>query len=144
MNELIQILSPFAVQTPAATSYPEKGYHIDAAIIPERMTDAAAKLREASFALESITGVDWPEAGQCELVYDFYHWGMKIRAALRIRVTRDNGEVQSISSIYKGAAWHEREAHDFFGIRFSGLDDHTPLLLAEDADYHPLRKDYGK
>jgi NADH-quinone oxidoreductase subunit C len=44
--------------------------------------------------------------------------------------------------IYPGAEWHEREAQDFFGFIFIGHPDPTPLLLPEDADFHPLRKDF--
>jgi len=50
-------------------------------------------------------------------------------------------EVPSISSIFSGAEWHEREAFDFYGIRFTGHPDLVPLLLPEDVDYHPLMKE---
>jgi NADH-quinone oxidoreductase subunit C len=50
----------------------------------------------------------------------------------------------SICDIFRGAGWLEREVHDFFGISFSGNTDMRPLLLPEDADYHPLRKTFGK
>jgi NADH-quinone oxidoreductase subunit C len=49
----------------------------------------------------------------------------------------------TLSAIYPGADWHERETHDFFGVIFSGHPDLTPLLLPEDADFHPLRKDFA-
>jgi NADH-quinone oxidoreductase subunit C len=61
---------------------------------------------------------------------------------IRTRIRRDNPEIPTISPVFPGANWHERETHDFFGIRFSGHPDLTPLLLPEDADYHPLRKDF--
>jgi NADH-quinone oxidoreductase subunit C len=44
--------------------------------------------------------------------------------------------------VFPGANWHERETHDFFGIVFLGHPDLSPLLLPEDADFHPLRKDF--
>jgi len=50
--------------------------------------------------------------------------------------------VPTISAVFPGANWHERETHDFFGIRFAGHPNLIPLLLPEDADYHPLRKDF--
>jgi len=49
----------------------------------------------------------------------------------------------TISSVHPGANWHERETHDFFGVQFTGHPDMSPLLLPEDADFHPLRKDFG-
>jgi len=61
---------------------------------------------------------------------------------IRSRLERDKPEVPTISHIYQGANWHERETHDFFGIKFIGHPDLSPLLLPEDADFHPLRKDF--
>lgn len=65
------------------------------------------------------------------------------RVALRVRVPRSRPEVPTIQHLYPVAHWHERETHDFFGIRFAGHGYLIPLLLPEDADYHPLRKDFG-
>ena len=48
----------------------------------------------------------------------------------------------TISPVFPGANWHERETHDFFGIVFRGHPNLEPLLLPEDATYHPLRKDF--
>jgi NADH-quinone oxidoreductase subunit C len=62
--------------------------------------------------------------------------------AFRTRVPREDPEVPTISSVFPGANWHERETHDFFGIRFAGHANLTPFLLPEDATYHPLRKDF--
>ena len=61
----------------------------------------------------------------------------------RTRVPRDRPQLPTISTVFPGANWHERETHDFFGIRFEGHPDLSPLLLPEDATYHPLRKDFA-
>ena len=61
---------------------------------------------------------------------------------IRSRIDRNNPEIPTISHIYQGANWHERETHDFFGIIFSGHPNLEPLLLPEDADFHPLLKDF--
>ncbi|MEK6795163.1 MAG: NADH-quinone oxidoreductase subunit C [Spirochaetota bacterium] len=143
MNDIVSLLTPLSVHTPRFVTYTEKGWHLDALIVTERIIDATRVLADAGYTLETITGVDWPEQGNIELVYDLFHSDRRERAVLRVRIGRDGAEAKSISSLFSGAAWHEREAHDFFGVRFEGLADHTPLLLAEDADYHPLRKDYG-
>jgi len=58
-------------------------------------------------------------------------------------VPRDQAELPTLSGVFPGANWHERETHDFFGIRFTGHPDLTPFLLPEDATFHPLRKDYA-
>lgn len=86
-----------------------------------------------------------PEGSQVddlEVVYDFNHYETLCRVTVRTRVPRDNPEVPTISDIYPGANWHERETHDFFGIKFVGHPYLVPLLLPEDADFHPLLKDF--
>lgn len=120
-----------------------RGYHLDATVAAERVADAAAELQREGFAIDTITGVDWLAAGSMEVVYDFFYPTSALRAVIRTRVSRDNPELPSISSIFPGANWHERETHDFFGIRFIGHPNLTPFLLPEDATYHPLRKDYA-
>jgi len=78
-----------------------------------------------------------------EVVYDYNRTdGELCRVVIRCRLDRDEPEISTISGIIPGADWHERETHDFFGIVFTGHPDLSPLLLPEDADFHPLRKDF--
>ena len=100
-------------------------------------------LDEEGLSLDTITGVDWLAQGQMEVVYDYFHPAKALRVVVRTRVPRDNPELPTIVSVFPGANWHEREAHDFFGIRFRGHPNLTPFLLPEDATYHPLRKDFA-
>lgn len=80
---------------------------------------------------------------QVEVVYDYNYTGEELcRVVVRCRLTRNNPEIPTISKLIPGANWHERETHDFFGIKFSGHPDLSPLLLPEDADFHPLLKDF--
>ncbi len=83
-----------------------------------------------------------PAVDDLEVVYDFNHYESLCRVVIRARVPRNQPEVPTISQIYPGANWHERETHDFFGITFVGHPYLEPLLLPEDADYHPLLKDF--
>lgn len=123
--------------------YAEKGYHLDASVPPDQVVAAAEELDRGGFAIDTITGVDWIADGQMEIVYDFFHPTQGLRAVVRARVPRDKPEIPTISRVFPGADWHERETHDFFGIRFIGHPDLTPFLLPEDATYHPLRKDFA-
>lgn len=59
---------------------------------------------------------------------------------LETRIDRDTAEVATLSLVYAGAGWAEREIHDLFGVHFRGGDD-TPLLLEDRYSGHPLRKD---
>lgn len=80
---------------------------------------------------------------EIEVVYDFNRFESRHRVVLRVRTPRSQPQVPTILNIYPIAHWHEREAHDFFGVVFTGHGYLVPLLLPEDADFHPLLKDYG-
>lgn len=123
--------------------YTVHGYHLDAQVDPSQLTDAVTILDQAKFFIETITGVDWIKEGQFEVIYDFSRYDFDVcRVVIRTRVPREAPFVPTITGIYAGANWHERETHDFFGIKFEGHPHLVPLLLPEDADFHPLRKDF--
>ena len=129
-------------QGPRETDYNAKGYHLDVDLPPEKIPAAAEILSNEGFFIESIAGVDWIDDQQLESVYDFNHFDELCRVVLRTRTDRNNPEIPTISHIYQGANWHERETHDFFGIKYIGHPCLEPLLLPEDADFHPLLKDF--
>ncbi len=123
--------------------YSVHGYHLDAQISPAQLITAVTILDEAEFFIESITGVDWIKDNQLEVVYDFSRYDFDLcRVVIRTRIDRKSPVVPTITEIYPGANWHERETHDFFGIKFAGHPHLIPLLLPEDADFHPLLKDF--
>ncbi len=123
--------------------YAAKGYHCEVTVSPDQVVGVAEILDKEGLSLDTITGVDWLAEGQMEVVYDYFHPAKALRAVVRTRIPRDNPEIASIHKVFPGANWHERETHDFFGIRFLGHPNLTPFLLPEDADFHPLRKDYA-
>ncbi|MBI5643401.1 MAG: NADH-quinone oxidoreductase subunit C [Deltaproteobacteria bacterium] len=92
--------------------------------------------------LADISGVDYYGAApRFEVVYHFYSIPKKHR--IRIKVKAGEGEtVPSITSIWPGADWPEREAYDMFGIVFEGHPDLKRIYLANDWEGFPLRKDY--
>ncbi len=123
--------------------YAVHGYHLDAQVSPDQLLEAVTILDKAEFFIESITGVDWIKEDQLEVIYDFSRYDFELcRVVIRTRVARKSPEVASITGIYAGANWHERETHEFFGINFTGHPHLVPLLLPEDADFHPLLKDF--
>lgn len=119
-----------------------KGYHLDVTVGADQVVAAAQLADRAGFGLDAITGVDWLAQNEMEVVYDYFHPTAPLRLVVRTRLPRANPEVPTILGVFPGANWHERETHDFFGIRFAGHPNLKPFLLPEDADFHPLRKDY--
>lgn len=146
---LLDRMNPEPTTTPlpsaisfTAVDYAAKGYHLEATVAPDQVVAAAQQLDREGYSLDTITGVDWLAQAQMEVVYDYFHPTKPLRAVVRTRIPRDNPELPTISKVFPGANWHERETHDFFGIRFLGHPDLSPFLLPEDATYHPLRKDF--
>ena len=91
--------------------------------------------------LRCLSGVDHMEGG-LEVVYHLYSYTHKHNVTVKTRLPQDDPRVPSVTSIWKGADWHEREAAEMFGIFFEGHPNLVPLLLPEDmTDHHPLRKD---
>ncbi len=110
---------------------------------PDDLRAAGELLNDQHFMLESITGVDWPETERFEVLYDFIHYAVpRYRVLLRCSVPRNEAVLPSLCTLFPAADWHEREVFDFFGIRFAGHPNLIRILLPEDADFHPLRKDY--
>ncbi len=123
--------------------YKAHGYHLDAQLDPVQLLEAVEILDKADFFIETITGVDWIKEDQLEVIYDFSRYDFDLcRVVIRTRIPRSTPVVPTITGIYAGANWHERETHDFFGIKFEGHPHLIPLLLPEDADFHPLLKDF--
>jgi len=76
------------------------------------------------------------------VVYHLYSYTHKHNVTIKARLPQDDPRVPSVTSIWSGANWHEREAAEMFGIFFEGHPNLVPLLLPEDmTDHHPLRKD---
>lgn len=93
--------------------------------------------------LSCLTALDnGPEAGTMEVVYNLYSIPFDTHLMLRVVIPRDKPEVPSVTPVYRTANWHEREAYDLFGIRFTGHPDLRRILLPADWEGHPLRKDY--
>jgi len=123
--------------------YSSRGFHLDVQISADQLVQAAQILFELDYFIESITGVDWIKEDQLEAVYDFSRYDFDLcRVVIRVRIPRVDPHLPSITPVYTGANWHERETHDFFGIIFDGHPHLIPLLLPEDADFHPLLKDF--
>jgi NADH-quinone oxidoreductase subunit C len=82
-------------------------------------------------------------AERFEVVVNLLSLSLAVRVRVRVQVPDTDAEVDSLFDVYPGTEAMEREAYDLFGIVFVGHPDMTRILLPEDWEGHPLRKDYG-
>jgi NADH-quinone oxidoreductase subunit C len=120
-----------------------------ACVDPERVVEVARLLRDDS-ALEfemltDVTAVDYlGQEPRFEMVYHFYSVAGNRRLRIKARVPEEPAEIDSLVDVYASANWMEREVWDLYGIRFKGHPDLRRILLYEEFEGHPLRKDYPK
>jgi NADH-quinone oxidoreductase subunit C len=111
----------------------------------EQIVPACIALRdEFGFDMLAVeTAVDdWPQEPRFQLVYKLYSFGKNVFIGLRAPLGGNDPHVPSLVEVYPNANWHEREMWDMFGIHFDGHPDPRRILMPEDWQGHPLRKDY--
>jgi NADH-quinone oxidoreductase subunit C len=84
----------------------------------------------------------FPLEPRFELNYHLLSLEYRKRIRLKVRIPGDDPQVQSVTPIWPAANWHEREAFDLMGVRFEGHPDLTRILMPDDWEGYPLRKDY--
>lgn len=94
--------------------------------------------------LMDLCGVDYTGMNKdyFEVVYNLYSISQRHMIRLRARVPAEDCRIDSVTSIWQGTNWHERECYDLLGIVFEGHPDLRRILLPDDWVGHPLRKDY--
>ena len=93
--------------------------------------------------LSTVTGVDrFPAEPRFEVVYHLQNLSTKARLRMKARLPGENPEVESACPVFRAANWYEREVFDFFGIRFLNHPDLKRIMLPEDFEGYPLRKDF--
>ena len=92
-------------------------------------------------SLQCHTGMDVGE-NILEARYNLHSMTHDHKIEIRIAVSRDKANIPSIEQIWRIGDWFERETYDMFGIFFDGHRDHRRMLLPEDWEGYPLRKDY--
>lgn len=92
--------------------------------------------------LECITGVDYPDEKRITVVYHVYSYAKKHRVVLKAFLDREDPVMPTLVNVWSTANWQERECFDLLGVRFQGHPDLRRLLMPEDWEGHPLRKDF--
>jgi len=110
----------------------------------EDLVAFAAAAREAGLTtfidLCAVDHLSRPE-GRFEVVVNLLSMRLPLRLRIHVAVPEEDPQVPSLSGVFAGANFFEREAYDLFGIRFAGHPDLTRILLPDEWEGHPLRKD---
>ncbi len=117
-------------------------------IAPEDLLEIASVLRddpELRFNyFGDVTAVHWPgEARELEVVYHLRSIPANRRIRVKTRIAADES-LESMTQVWPGADWPEREVYDLMGVNFVNHPDLRRILMEEDYQYHPLRKDFPR
>jgi NADH-quinone oxidoreductase subunit C len=114
-------------------------------IAPDRMKDVAFFLRDDPSMqfdyMMCLSGVDYND-GRLGIVYHLFSMVHRHKIVLKAFCTKENPHVRSVSSVWGTANWHEREVFDMYGVTIDEHPDLRRLLMPDDWEGHPLRKDY--
>jgi NADH-quinone oxidoreductase subunit D len=119
-------------------SYTEKGYHLSISAIKGNLLPVVHFFDEHLFYLEDICCVDYVE--YLELVYFFNNYQSLCRMKVTLQIEPEHPQAPTISHIYDGAFWYEREIHEFFGVVFENHPNMAYLFLHDGIEFYPLRK----
>lgn len=158
-SDMPDVLAPLPTHPPhqEETARPEgKGKHAaskpdflttsDTVVLADHIAEVAVYMRDAIgyTYLSDIAVVDYLDDGIFELVYRFYTLDGGAPLVLKVRVPRMHPRVPSITHIFPGANFHEREGYDLFGINFVGHPYLRRIYMWDEFMGHPMRKDFQK
>jgi NADH:ubiquinone oxidoreductase subunit C len=89
-----------------------------------------------------LTCIDWPQTKHLMMVYHFTSTTFRHTVVIKVKLDRNNAEIETVSDIWRTAEFHEREVYDLFGVRFLHHPDLRRLILTDDFEGHPLKKDF--
>src|SRR3989337_2112519 len=93
--------------------------------------------------LSCITGIDnGPQLATMEVVYNLFSIPFNQHLMVKVKLSREKPEIDSVNHLWKTANWHEREIFDMYGIHFNNHPDLRRILMPADWEGYPLRKDY--
>jgi NADH-quinone oxidoreductase subunit C len=112
-------------------------------VAPESIVEACTLAKQAGYNFfEDLTAVDWyPSEPRFQLSYSLLSHGLKQRIRIVARVSGGQ-PIESITSVWPSANFYEREVFDLFGVTFTGHPRLTRIMMPDNWEGHPLRKDY--
>jgi NADH-quinone oxidoreductase subunit C len=110
----------------------------------ENITAAAKAVQQAGYEfLEDVTAVDWyPSEPRFQITYHILSMSLKQRIRLIVRLDSDSAAIDSITPVWPSANFYEREVFDLFGVHFGGHPNLRRIMMPDDWQGNPLRKDY--
>jgi NADH-quinone oxidoreductase subunit C len=110
----------------------------------ENIVQACQAVQQADYTFfEDVTAVDWyPSEPRFQITYHILSMTLKERIRLAVRLDGDDAAIDSITEVWPSANFYEREIFDLFGVHFGGHPNLTRIMMPEDWNGHPLRKDY--
>lgn len=134
--------------------FPDLAFNVDEDCTPKAVIVPSKQIHETLLFLRDdeqlffdllscISAIDnGPEGNTMELAYNISSIPLGHQLMVKSIISREKPQISTVSDIWRTADWHEREAFDLFGIEFSGHNDLRRILLPEDWEGYPLRKDY--
>jgi NADH-quinone oxidoreductase subunit C len=114
-------------------------------VAPGKIVSVCQELRD-NLGFEricAVTAIDrYPLEPRFEVVYFVHSISRNLRLKLKVALPGTNPAVESVTAVWPGANWYEREAFDLFGIRFEGHPNLKRIMMPEDWEGHPLRRDF--
>lgn len=116
-------------------------------IAKESVVDVCRFLRDDAATqfdyLSDLCGADaYTPQNRFEVIYNLYSMTLNHRIRLKVFVDESDLHCPSVTAVWEGAEWPERETYDMFGIHFDGNKDLRRMYMPEDFEYYPLRKDF--
>lgn len=114
-------------------------------LVPQEIFTQTMQTLRNKFSFDMLcahTAIDRLASNQMELVYQLYSTGEKTYLMVSVKLDRTSPEIPSVCSLWAIAQWQEREVFDLFGVLYSEHPDMRRLLLEDDWQGFPLRKDY--
>lgn len=145
LSELPLLAALEAAEPGAALSAVQAHGETTLSIDPARIAGVCRFLRDSQGfeRLADLTAVDWhPREPRFEVVYHLHSIASNRRLRLKCALKGDAARIETVTGVWRSADWHEREAFDLLGIAFEGHPNLKRIMLPEDWEGHPLRKDY--
>ena len=138
-----QAIAALHGQLPGVAQRPFDGA-LEVTVEGGRLRERLLHLRDAHGFdfLTFVSAIDRPADSRLELIYRLFSHTSKVALVVRVLLPRDGARIDTVSDIYRTAEWHERETAEMFGIVFANHPDPRKLLLPDDLEGNPLRKDF--